>query len=122
MPVLNINLKKRLIKIHKPRRRSIAIEYIRARAAKLLNADPSLVRVEPELNRRAQLAARRMEDIKIEVEKEGEFIKAKLFKEKKEESKEQKEAKQSAQEKKENNAKKEKEPKAKEKKNGKSEA
>jgi ribosomal protein L31E len=83
MPVLSINLNKRLAKIHKPRRRALAIDYIRERAAKLMHADKAYVLIDPELNRKAQLAARNMEKIKIEVEKEGEFIRAKLFKEEK---------------------------------------
>jgi len=81
MAVLNINLKKRLSKVHKPRRRSIAISYVRERAAKLLHAEPYNVIIDPELNRRVQLAARRMEDVKIEVEKEGGFVRAKFFNE-----------------------------------------
>jgi len=83
MAVLNINLKKRLSKVHKPRRRSIAISYVRERAAKLLHAEPYNVIIDPELSSRIQLAARRMEAVKIEVEKEGELAKAKLFKEEK---------------------------------------
>ena len=81
MAVLNINLKKRLSKVHKPRRRSIAISYVRERAAKLLHAEPYNVIIDPELNRRVQLAARRMDSVKIEVEKEGEFVRAKFFNE-----------------------------------------
>ncbi|MFP3278824.1 MAG: hypothetical protein RXP92_00725 [Candidatus Micrarchaeota archaeon] len=83
MVVLNINLKKRLSKVHKPRRRSIAISHVRERAAKLLHAEPYNVIIDPELNRRVQLAARRMEAVKIEVEKEGGLIRAKFFNEEK---------------------------------------
>jgi len=83
MAVLSINLKKRLSKVHKPRRRSIAISYVRERAAKLLHAEPYNVIIDPELNKRVQLAARRMDSVKIEVEKEGELIRAKFFNEEK---------------------------------------
>ncbi len=95
MPVLNISLNKRLAKIHKPRRRALAIDYIRERAAKLMHSDKSYVLIDPELNRRAQLAARNMEKVKIEVEKEGEFIRAKLFKEEKKNDEVKKESKES---------------------------
>jgi hypothetical protein len=64
MVVLSIDLKKKLSKVHKPRRRSIAISYVRERAAKLLHADPYNVIIDPELSRRLQLAARRMETVK----------------------------------------------------------
>ncbi|MGB9732331.1 MAG: hypothetical protein ACP5JN_01485 [Candidatus Micrarchaeia archaeon] len=97
MAMLNISLKKRLAKTHKPRRRSIAIKYIRERVAKLVGVEPDNVLIDPELNRRAQLAARRMESVKVEAIREGEVARAKLFKESKEkaapESKAQKEAK-----------------------------
>jgi len=83
MAVLNMDLKKRLSKVHKPRRRSIAISYVRERAAKLLHTDPYNVIIDPELSRRLQLAARRMETVKIEVEKEGELVRAKFFNEEK---------------------------------------
>ena len=83
MAVLNMDLKKRLSKVHKPRRRSIAISYVRERAAKLLHTDPYNVIIDPELSRRLQLAARRMETVKIEVEKDGELIRAKFFNEEK---------------------------------------
>ena len=83
MAVLNIDLKKRLSKVHKPRRRVIAISYVRERAAKLLHTEPYSVIIDPELSRRVQLAARRMESVKIAVEKEGELIRAKFFKEEK---------------------------------------
>ncbi len=84
MAVLNLNLKKRLAKIHKPRRREVAIAYIRERVAKLLNGEPYNVVIDTELNRRAQLAARRMEHIKIEATKEGDIIRARWFRETKE--------------------------------------
>jgi len=83
MAVLNIDLKKRLSKVHKPRRRVIAISYVRERAAKLLHTEPYNVIIDSELNRRVQLAARRMEAVKIEVEKEGELVRAKFFNEEK---------------------------------------
>jgi ribosomal protein L31E len=83
MAVLNMDLKKRLSKVHKPRRRSIAISYVRERAAKLLHTDPYNVIIDPELSRRLQLAARRMETVKIEVEKDGELVRAKFFNEEK---------------------------------------
>jgi len=83
MAILNIDLKKRLSKVHKPRRRSVAIGYVRERAAKLLHAEPYNVIIDPELSRRVQLAARRMEAVKIEVEKDGELIRAKFFNEEK---------------------------------------
>jgi len=83
MAVLSIDLKKKLSKVHKPRRRSIAISYVRERAAKLLHAEPYNVIIDPELSRRVQLAARRMESVKIDVEKEGELVRAKFLNEEK---------------------------------------
>jgi ribosomal protein L31E len=55
--IATIGFRKKLIALHRSRRRAAAINYMRIRAAKIAKVEPSEVRIDPELNRILMLNA-----------------------------------------------------------------
>ncbi|MGC8710303.1 MAG: hypothetical protein ACP5RF_01695 [Candidatus Micrarchaeia archaeon] len=82
--VANINLRDRLIKVHKIRRRRLAAQYLKERVAKIANSDISAVTIDPALNRILETkVSKRMEAFKVSIEKGDTGIKIKPFVEQK---------------------------------------
>jgi len=55
--IATIGFRKKLIALHRSRRRAAAINYMRIRAAKIAKVEPSEVKIDPELNRILMLNA-----------------------------------------------------------------
>jgi hypothetical protein len=82
--VANINLRNRLIKVHKIRRRRLAAQYLKERVAKIANTDISAITIEPALNRILETkVSKRMKALKVSIDKDDKGVKIKPFVEQK---------------------------------------
>lgn len=68
---IRISLRKRLVRLHRSRRREKAVDYLREEAAKRMHVPVSDVRIDKDLNRLLQFKSRHMGDFSITLSREG---------------------------------------------------
>ncbi len=74
---LKISLRKKLVGLHKNRRREKAVDYLREQIAKRMHVGISDVKIDNGLNRLLQYKSRHMSDFSIMLSKDGSKVVAK---------------------------------------------
>lgn len=81
--VLTLGLRKKLVGIHRTRRRSRAIDLIREGVARFSKVSPESVRIDGRLNSFAmQSTGTRMRKLKLRINRDGELTRVSLFEQK----------------------------------------
>lgn len=68
---LRISLRKKLVRLHRSRRREKAVDYLREEVAKRMHVGLEDVRIDKDLNRLLQFRSKRMRDFSITLSKDG---------------------------------------------------